>query len=63
MKLSSTDKFSQNLKWSEDGSNSTHIICYIPTFYKVSISQTGVGLLFYPLQRQCEKPVSRVKHI
>jgi hypothetical protein len=38
LKLSSTDKFSQNLKWSEDGSNSTTSFdIYLPYIYPVRL--------------------------
>ena len=64
MKLSSTDKFSQNLTWSEDDSNSTHtwIYTYLMSVRFLYALWCG-SLLFYLLQRQCEKPVSKIKQI
>lgn len=64
LKLSSTDKFSQNLKWSEDDSSSTHTWIYTYLIVARFLYALWCGsLLFYLLQRQCEKPVSKIKQI
>ena len=61
LKLSSTDKFSQNLKWDEDDNSSiTSLVC---TAFVGYLHNLWCGLLFYPFHRQCEKPVSRIKRI
>ena len=66
LKLSSANKFSQNLKRYEDDSSSTPPFdIYLPYIYKAfRYCQNWCGLLlFYPYQRQCEKPVSEIKQI
>ena len=50
LKLSSSDKFSQNLKWNEDDSNSTtSLVCTAIIGFSHIL---WCGLLFYPFQRQ-----------
>ena len=64
LKLSSTNKFSQNLKDCEDDSSSTTPLIYTYLMLVRFIYTPWCGLLlFYPQLRPCEKPVSRVRQI